>query len=338
MNIEKYRTYKVQDFLEDEHFRAWVYHPTGRMEQEWKVVQQHFPEQKENIKEARLLLQQMAHYFQASERQANTPDEAFRRALIARMEHAKARRKRKALQRRLIRRVSIAATVALVLGLAAWLFLFSPGQMQVYATGYGEWETIELPDGTVVELNSNSELRLAKVWEPGEDRRVWLQGEAFFRVTKDPQGARFFVLTDELAVKVLGTAFNVHSRGRETEVFLEEGKVALELEKEEKEMKPGELVVYSAKKKAITEYRTAPAELHTSWKDGSLIMKDKTVAEILEKIEEIYGLEAVVENEVLLKQHKTIAIPMDRIEVAEPILERTLEVDIDIADGHLIIQ
>lgn len=337
MNFEKYRAYEVQEFLEDEDFRAWVYHPTPQSNRYWQGLLQQYPEKENTLKEARLLLEQMGRYFEAAEQVEASSDEAFRRRLRNTMEHSKARRRRKNQSRRLLR-LAGAAAGALILGLLGWLFFLAPAPMQVYATDYGEWKTVQLPDSTIVELNSNSELRYAESWRPGEDRKVWLKGEAFFQVTKDPAGASFLVVTEELTVRVLGTSFNVHSREKQTEVFLEEGKVVLELDKEEKELAPGELIVYSAAKKAVTEIRKAPAELHTSWKDGSLRMEDKPVAEILEKIEEIYGLKPVVADTSLLRVRKTIGIPMDKIEVAAPILEITFNTDIEVKGNQLIIK
>ena len=206
------------------------------------------------------------------------------------------------------------------------------------ATNYGEWRSIELPDGSKVKLNANSKIKFFKHWESGIDRSVWLNGEAFFEVTKDSKGAKFTVHTDDLAVEVLGTSFNVHSRSEQTEVFLEEGKVRLDMGTEKRTMESGDFISYSSKQKKITAFTQTSTELHASWKDGSLILNDKSLAEIMKKMEEIFGYKIVLQNEELLKERRTVAIPMEAIEVAIPILESTFGLEMKLEDNQLIVQ
>ena len=70
---------------------------------------------------------------------------------------------------------------------------------------------------------------------------------------KPDTGSKFQVITADLIVEVLGTSFNVHSRGSQTNVYLEEGRIRVDLGHEEKYLDPGELIEYSAKKKARDE-------------------------------------------------------------------------------------
>src|SRR5690625_2537866 len=129
----------------------------------------------------------------------------------------------------------IAASIALVIGL---YFLiagngdFLQGQQElVYRTGFGEKLDIELDDGSQITLNANSVLRWAEDWQDNKDRQVVLEGEAFFEV-KRQDGIPFTVMTDDVAVEVLGTSFNVDSRESSTRVYLDEGKINLKLKKE----------------------------------------------------------------------------------------------------------
>lgn len=337
MNHEKYASYSVEDYLEDEDFRHWIFEPDDEANERWQAVFSHFPAQNKVAAQARVLLLEMKDYFQPAALQAQAPDPAFisslRKNVSAEQEGKVVRMQR----RGFIRRIAVSASVLLMMGVGAMLWLEN-ARFQTITTQYGEWKTDTLPDGSVIRLNANSELTFAHNWKAGEDRKVWLKGEAFFEVVHDAQGSKFTVVTDDLAVQVLGTAFNVHSRGQQTEVFLEEGKIRLDMGKDEQLLEPGEFIAYSAQKKAITEFKKAPAELHTSWKDGSLILKDKTAAEILEKIEEIYGYTLNLENRELPRDPKTIAIPMDKIELAIPILERVLGLKIRLENDQLMVK
>ncbi|WP_459210427.1 FecR family protein [Aquimarina rhabdastrellae] len=88
-------------------------------------------------------------------------------------------------------------------------------------TGFGEQVAVNLPDGSLVKLNAKSAIEFdEKSWE--NERKVTLNGEAFFEVTK---GSSFSVVTDQGTVTVLGTKFNVKSEEKYFEVRCHEGKV-----------------------------------------------------------------------------------------------------------------
>lgn len=339
MNLKNYSQYNAWDFLEDADFRSWVSGPTAESDQYWQQVLDAHPNQKENTEKAITLFKEMEAFFKPEELRSATINDQFVERLKQEAALTKHGRQRAVGRRVFLQRIAAAASVLILISLSLWFWVVQPNYgMQMVATGYGEWKTLTLPDGSKIQLNASSQVRYPRNWEVGKDREVWLEGEAFFEVEKDKEGAKFTVFTNDLAIEVLGTAFNVHNRGQETEVFLEEGAVRLDWEEEQQKMVPGELVVFSSEKKEITEYREAPAELHTSWKDGALIIKDEPVAAIFDKIEVIFGYPVVTQDKELLKAVKTIAIPMDDIEVAIPILERVLAIEIQIENDQLIVK
>ncbi|MEN6455663.1 MAG: FecR family protein, partial [Prolixibacteraceae bacterium] len=73
----------------------------------------------------------------------------------------------------------------------------------------GSKTEIQLPDGSVVKLNSGSTLTYPSAFE-SDNRIVELEGEGFFTVHKDP-ARPFYVNTTNISFKVLGTVFNVKS-------------------------------------------------------------------------------------------------------------------------------
>ena len=92
---------------------------------------------------------------------------------------------------------------------------------------YGSKTTIELPDSSVVVLNSGSTLSYPEKFETGS-RTVILNGEAFFEVKKNVHRP-FYVKTKDITIRVLGTKFNVKSYPDEitTETTLVSGKVEI---------------------------------------------------------------------------------------------------------------
>src|SRR5690606_5892564 len=101
-----------------------------------------------------------------------------------------------------------AAVFVLLVGLL-FLVRWMNRPLDIYTTGYGERLTIQLPDESVIQLNSNSRLTWNRAWEKGGERVIDLAGEAFFDV-KHLNGLPFLVQTDDIFVNVTGIQFNVN--------------------------------------------------------------------------------------------------------------------------------
>jgi transmembrane sensor len=95
---------------------------------------------------------------------------------------------------------------------------------QSFATGVGEQRTIALADGSIVQLNTNSRLRV-NLSEKQRDIRL-LNGEAIFKVHRD-SARPFRVLTGDAVIQAIGTEFNVHSGTGRTNVSVLEGAVRI---------------------------------------------------------------------------------------------------------------
>ena len=233
--------------------------------------------------------------------------------------------------------MSAAASVIFLMGAAAFLFWMNEPQTILHQTTFGETLELKLSDGTQVALNANSSIKYFKE----NPREVWLEGEAFFEVEKKYQsGEIFLVRTNDLTVEVLGTAFNVHTRKEKTEVLLEEGKVNLQLENGiEKEMKPGDLISFSAKSNQILENKKAvQPEKHTSWKDGSLLFENISLGEAMDRITEVYGVEVNFSNKEISKKRIHVGVPTTNLDICIKAMERSCGIKIKQNDNLLIIK
>lgn len=122
-------------------------------------------------------------------------------------------------------RVVFAMAAALALAAFGWWQWARPQpSAQVYATSTGGYERVVLADGSVVELNANSEVRVELL--PGERRVALLRGEAHFTVAHDT-ARPFIVSAHGVAVRAVGTAFNVRLAATAVEVLVTEGKVSV---------------------------------------------------------------------------------------------------------------
>jgi len=159
----------------------------------------------------------------------------------------------------------------------------------------GEFRVI-LSDGTMVFLNSGSELRYPEVFRDGQ-REVFLKGEAWFEVAKD--SVRLFrVHAGEMDVRVLGTSFNVKASERMESIAttLVTGSVEITCDNESFRIVPGEQFEYRKGLK-LASVREVDTELYTSWKDGYYKFRQASLEEIMTTLSVWYGLEVFYQNE-----------------------------------------
>lgn len=159
----------------------------------------------------------------------------------------------------------------------------------------GEY-SLELPDGTVVWVNSESALRFPEKFTSNR-REVFLEGEAYFEVKKD-ENRPFYVHTEAGKVRVLGTAFNVcaYSNDRFWQTTLVEGSVMINQEEKEVLLKPNEQYQIDVRTGKAGLREVLP-ELYTSWRDGKFYFKAYTFEELVEKLERWYDFKMFYMNE-----------------------------------------
>ena len=253
---------------------------------------------------------------------------SFYQRLLQRIGQGKSRGATRRKSRRLPLIIAAAAATVLLLFFAGRAFYGSNNDYTTTTTtAYAEQRSVTLPDGSRVRLNANSTIRYAENWTETEDREVWLDGEAFFEVAKKPvTHQKFRVTTPDLSIAVLGTVFNVNTQEDGTSVFLEEGSIALQLkdlDSGEQLMAPGDLIKYSAaRKEVIAEERNSQADVHTSWKDGVLTFEDTPMADVLRRLENIYGITISIEDSTVLDRSITGGVPMEDLEIVIPLLEQ----------------
>lgn len=185
------------------------------------------------------------------------------------------------------RQVAMAAAVVLTVvgGLLTWREFRAP----IYATDIGEQRSVLLPDGSTLELNARSRVRI----EFTEKQRGidLLQGQALFRVAADAHRP-FVVNVDTLSVRAVGTQFDVNRRATGTIVTVVEGRVSI--------LRPsrgggadasrgsflsaGEQVTVSADPAdQRREARAADTAAATAWTHRSLVFDASTLSEVVEE-------------------------------------------------------
>ena len=177
----------------------------------------------------------------------------------------------------------------LAVAVLLWQFLYPAGTIE-YST-VDSRDTVTLPDGSYVELNHHSRIRLSRDFS-GAYREVELQGEAYFEVKNDP-GHPFRVSTASSQLEVLGTRFNVRARQAETQVVVTEGRVALKTkfanaDAPEVQVHSGEMSRVIAGQPPAPP-RPVETDRLLGWREGKIVFYQTDLPEIASELSQIFA-------------------------------------------------
>jgi len=165
-------------------------------------------------------------------------------------------------------------------------------KINTLSTANGETYTITLPDHTTVYLNAASSISYPASFATLTERKVELNGEAYFEVAKDTFHP-FIVRTADQEIKVLGTHFNVNSYkdNGNTKTTLLEGSVHIGFSSNKNEagviIKPGEQAYIKASRIYIDQVK---AEDAIAWKNGYFRFNNETLEQAMNKIARWYNV------------------------------------------------
>lgn len=151
-------------------------------------------------------------------------------------------------------------------------------------TNIAQNEQALLPDGSIIDINAESELAYSKDnWTT--NREIKLDGEAFFSVKK---GSKFTVVTKNGKVEVLGTSFNVYSRGDIFSVECETGKVRVSTDGKEFELIPNEAVQLNFTENEVS--KTNITRKRSEWRRGAFHYKGVAIKQVFDDIERHFDI------------------------------------------------
>jgi transmembrane sensor len=267
--------------------------------------------------------------------------------------------------------IKIAAVFLLGLSIAGGIFISqqknTPGSNKNNDIVYnelivpkGQKSQLVLSDGSKIWVNAGSKLRFPNRFE-GKIREVWLEGEAFFEVAKN-KSKPFYVYTNDLKIKVLGTVFNVkaysnddyiettlisglvslekqHQTRTDKEIFLHPNHKAIYLKRKttgaEEEIKKHMAEPLQTKKIMISE--PVSTEQAISWKDGKLVFENETFENVAKKLELRYDVEIQIMDPALKYYKYTGVLKNISIEQAIKALELTAPFNYSIRENKIVI-
>ncbi len=198
----------------------------------------------------------------------------------------------------------LTALAASVLGLSVGLWLLS--ERDTYVTDIGEQRSITLSDGSVVELNSHSRVRVR--FSDRERDVELLAGQALFRVTRNP-ARPFVVFSDATRVRAVGTEFDVYRRRDGTIVTVVEGKVAASVVGSAGAAPNETAVLVSAGEQVtVTQAAVAPpmqanVASATAWTRHSWVFDSSPLADVVEEFNRYNRRQLVIQDPQLADVH-----------------------------------
>ncbi len=175
----------------------------------------------------------------------------------------------------------------------------------VIQTAEGEMITLTLADGTEVKLNSNSRLTYSHQFLKGQERKVYLQGEAFFRVKQDSKSP-FVVDAGGILTLDLGTTFNVKAySATDCKVTLVEGSVAVIAKGNKTKpvvLTPGQ--EYATSSEVVKpQINNVDTDEVTAWADGVYYYHDQTLEHIVADLADRYQVNVDFRNQTAKAMH-----------------------------------
>lgn len=203
----------------------------------------------------------------------------------------------KTVRRRIVRKVlSMAASVAILISVVAGFYYFFSRENKTEAfytqvsAAHGQTREVVLPDGTKVILNACSQISYPQKFN-GNERKVVLNGEAYFQVVKD-QKQPFIVNAGGFDVRVLGTVFSVKAyRGDEVQsVNVESGKVQVDMPDAMSRLGANEQLEINTESGSYTKQESGYQDIAV-WRKGNLRFSKTPVADVARQLERVYGYE-----------------------------------------------
>jgi transmembrane sensor len=331
-----YRKFLAEDFASDDFFISWVNGSDPNARAFWESFLKNNPDKAFAIEEAK----KMIDLLQFREDELTEEDIASMRSNILATIHEgdnikTIRPKSKAGKVLFALRWAAIITLPLALLAAVYLLLNEQARQSQLATRDSAIETrlnprgqrsvLLLPDGSKVWLNADSNLDFSKDFNTSSTREVFLKGEAYFDVVRNPNKP-FIVRTSAISIRVLGTAFNVKSydEDRTIETTLVHGKVSISKigatrEDEQLILAPNQRAVFRKSSNTINVEQVA-AERNTAWRFEKLVFDETPFYDVIARLERWYDVKIHV-GEQELSCRLTAEIEHEKLEDVLKLLE-----------------
>ncbi|KAI9463076.1 anti-FecI sigma factor, FecR [Russula earlei] len=357
----------IEHFVFDKSFREWVLNPAtaGAHWEQW--LQEH-PEQHHTLQYAKAVIYALQLH------QRPLPEEAIQREIekiLSQLDETGDIFTEEDLpaepqpRRSLFRTpwwLNIAAVLLLIAG-TSYLFITHRYQRNITdaffssASGKliqsfnhtGAIQRITLPDASTVYLENNSKLSYHDNFND-KKREVYLEGEAFFEVTKDIQKP-FLVYSRNIVTKVLGTTFTVRAfpLDKQAMVVVKTGKVSVfkienltEANAASAELKgvvitPNQKIVYDGKAKELNKTLVDTPAFIAPPQATEFAFDDTPVKEVFKTMQRAYGITILYDEELLSSCSLSVTMGNESFYDKLTLICKAINASYEVIDGNIII-
>jgi ferric-dicitrate binding protein FerR (iron transport regulator) len=351
--MKNYLNYQIEDFVQDPYFRRWVLGKLPPEDRFWEVWQTTHPEREELLEKAKSMV--IALQINPADENSEEIKNAIEAILADTVD-------KKPLPFYTRNKWAMAASVALLAGFAVYWYY---SQKTIKTTASTETPVIEaidqkeinvgktaktiiLSDGSQVILEGNSSLKIGQDFGLNK-REVYLNGEAFFQVTKNADKP-FLVYSGKVVTKVLGTSFRIKAYEQDADVSVDvrTGKVTVfkQLDKthtepfrsEEIILTPNQQAVFVKKEdKFVKTLVEKPAVLNKENARNRFEFSETSIIEVLNTLEELYGVKIIYDADRLKDCNLTGSLNDGSFYDKLTIVCETIQATYKVMDGQVVI-
>ena len=208
-------------------------------------------------------------------------------------------------------RLAVAASILLTcLALGTWRW-WQVVRYPSYATQFGEQRTVTLEDGSIVELNARTRIKV-RFTDAGRDVDL-IEGQALFRVARNPDRP-FTVVTGNTRVRAVGTEFDVYQKTQGTVVTVVEGRVSVSAPPERSATaadvgaQAGPVMLAAGQQVTVTSHRVAaPSHANVAqamaWTEGKLVFDSTPLSEVVQEFNRYNARPLSIDDPQVLALH-----------------------------------
>ncbi|MBT31578.1 MAG: hypothetical protein CMO01_18135 [Thalassobius sp.] len=318
----KIENYHIEDFILDESFQRYFFGVNQEDEMFWEKWITENPNRLNDVQEAKKFLSNLQF-----ETETLSDDELQEEILSMKNEILRSPNRKfiepTQTKTNHTRRIAATITSLLIAGAIAYFFIGNTFTNQeesnkvvadymIKSAPLGQKNAITLSDGSKIKLNAGSSLKIYPDFNK-QDRKVILEGEAFFDVAENEQKP-FIIESGDLVTTVKGTSFNIKSFQEDNTVYIAVAAGLVSVKKtlpDQKDssdfemlLQPDVMLVYQTETENFSR-ENFDRDLIFGWKDGVLSFKEANFQKIKIELERWYGAEIIINNQNVLNRPYT---------------------------------
>lgn len=369
--MKDYQQFTVEELVADEDFIRWVYDKSPKDEIFWQQWLARYPAKRAVVIEARRILESIAIGQKLmSKGEINREIEKVLQAIGNSGDENSLKGKERPVQLAPVRKMlpylrkgAVAAILIILAGMTSYFLYRYDKTVSPKKFNYSSLtaslrlaekvntsdkpETILFADGSLIRIAPNSRISFQPGIDSAAQRDIYLQGEAFFQVTRNPRHP-FRVFAGGVVTKVLGTSFCVRSFDKDTtiQVTVKSGKVSVYDDANPTLsgnsggiiLTPNQRLVYekSAQKfhKVLLEH---PAIVDSVMTDQNMAYVDTPLEQVFDQLSKVYGIILVYDNELLKKCTVTADLKGEPFYHKLDLICRAVGAQYEVIDGQVVI-